>query len=166
ESSSFRSLRRKQRLHSLRFRAMAKDAAIPRSSTSVIALPTPWPRTTAGRSCSRATISTRPTSAPRVTPAERTKRGEGIVIVIFSSAFGFTGLPVRLGGRYPDFAPQAEGGVSPKSPGEVTFSSRWVAMTCIPAPLYADRKDLGLKPSGGDVLKPRKRSSVIVSDAQ
>ena len=28
---------------------------------------------------------------------------------IFSSVFGFTGLPVRLGGRYPDPAPQAEG---------------------------------------------------------
>src|SRR5208282_2636525 len=110
------------------------------------------------------TISRRPTSVPRVTPAERTKRGEGIVIVMFSSAFGFTSLPVRLGGLIPRSCSSGRGEVSPKSPGEVTFISRSVAMTCFlslfgPAGKTSD----GLKPSGGDVLKPRKRSSVIFS---
>ena len=48
--------------------------------------------------------------------------------------------------------------MSPKSPEEVAFSSRLGGQH--PAPLGAGGKDVGLKPSGGDVLKPRKRSSV------
>ncbi len=53
--------------------------------------------------------------------------------------------------------------MSPKSHGEVAFSSRSVAIHMRPGLLCAGGKDVGLKPSGGDVLKPRKRSSVIVS---
>ena len=53
--------------------------------------------------------------------------------------------------------------MSAKSHGEVALSSRSVDMPCIPAPLCFDGKDVGLKPPGGDILKPRKRSSVIVS---
>ncbi len=49
---------------------MAKDAAIPRSSSLAIALPMLPPKTTAGRSCSRAMISTRPTSVRRLAPAD------------------------------------------------------------------------------------------------
>jgi hypothetical protein len=53
------------------FSRYGKDAATPpRSSTLAIALLTRRPRTTAGRFCSRATISTRLTFAQRLAPAD------------------------------------------------------------------------------------------------
>ena len=79
--------------------------------------------------------------------------------IIFSSAFGFAGLLVRLGGRYPDPAPEAEGKCRLNRLEKYHFPHA----RCIPALLCAGGEDRGLKPSGGDVLKPRKRLSVAVS---
>src|ERR1039458_4426358 len=80
-----------------------------------------------------------------------------------ASSSGSPGYRSGLGVDTPILLRRQRGEVSPKSLGEVSFSSRSVAMTCILAPLCAGGKDAGLKPSGGDVLKPRERPSVIFS---
>jgi antitoxin VapB len=53
-----------------RRRATARDAGIRRNSTLATALLTQWQRTLGRHCCSRATISTRPTSAPPRSRAE------------------------------------------------------------------------------------------------